>query len=302
MNISIQPRRRSSVGPTDRRYAFVIDSREFSAAAERAVQNSQADPHENHALEHLIEIANRSPEICVLLDGRGRMSAWGLENAGCKNHRPANVFNIAHVEGLNISFGQQSNSDEDYARFCTFAGSTSGASLTILVHYYDGRINWFDTQVTELFDLSQRQHRVRFKATWSGHDGPVKKIIRSLSGTTIMSRTDENHAVVWKQTNSKSGPRLIRQSSLTSDEHIHRSCVLNNGKLLVNLHHDAISLWDTQNYSAERLMMCHFSVSSKPLCVLQIPTPPGTLSDIYVATICADMRGLVWKLSPLWKS
>lgn len=296
MNISIQPRRGTSIPLSERRYGFVIDSRDFSAAAERAVQSSQQNTHENHALEHLIEIANRSPEICVVLDGQGRMSAWGLENAGCKNHKPANVFNIAHVEGLNISFGQKSNSDEGYARFCVFAGSTPDTSLTILVHYYDGRINWFNTQVTELFDTSPRQQRVHFEATWSGHDGPIKKIIRSLSGTTIMSRTDENHAVVWKQTISKLGPRLTRQSSLVSDEHIHRSCVLDHGKFLVNLHHDAISLWDTQCSSAKRLVMCQFSVSSKPLCVLQIPTPNTTSREVYVATICADTKGLVWKL------
>jgi RAVE protein 1 C terminal len=297
MNISIQPRRRSSLPATERRYGFVIDSRDFSTAAERAVQSTQEDGGQDHALEHLVEIANRSPEICVVLDGQGRMSAWGLENAGCKNHRSANVFNIAHVEGLNISFGPQSNSDEDYARFCVFAGSTPDASLTILVHYYDGRINWFNTHLTELFDTSSRNHRVHFKSTWSGHNGPIKKVIRSLSGTTIMSRTDENHAVVWKQTSSKTGPRLTRQSSLLSDEHIHRSCVLDNGKFLVNLHHDAISLWDTQSLTAKRLMMCHFSASSKPLCVLQIPTPGATRREVYVATICADMRGMVWKLN-----
>jgi RAVE protein 1 C terminal len=298
MNISIQPRRRSSVPRTERRYGFVIDSRDFSAAAERAVQGSDEATRKNHPLEHLIEIANRSPELCVVLDGQGRMSAWGLENAGYKNQASANVFNIAHVEGLNISFGQQSNSDEDYARFCVFTGITPDASLTLLVHYYDGRINWFNAQITELFDSSPTmQHRVHFKATWSGHDAPVKKIIRSLSGTTIMSRTDDNHAVVWKQTISKTGPRLTRQSSLISDEHIHRSCVLDNGKLLVNLHHDAISVWDTQKFSAKRLKMCHFSVSSKPLCVLQIPTPNARQGEIYVATICADMKGLVWKLT-----
>jgi len=297
MNTSIQPRGRTSMPLSERRYGFVIDSRDFSAAAERAVQSSDDTTREDHALEHLIEIANRSPEICVVLDGQGRMSAWGLENAGCKNQGQTKVFNIAHVEGLNISFGRQSNSDEDYARFCVFAGNTREASLTILVHYYDGRINWFDTQVTELFDTSSRQNRVHFKATWSGHDGPVKKIIRSLSGTTIMSRTDENHAVVWKQTISKSGPRLTRQSSLVSDEHIHRSCVLDNGNLLVNLHHDAISVWDTRSLSAQRLMMCHFSVSCKPLCVLQIPTPSAASREVYVATICADMKGLVWKMT-----
>jgi RAVE protein 1 C terminal len=297
MNVSIQPQRYTSVPRSERRYGFVIDSRDFSAAAERAVQSPRRDKQENQALEHLVEIANRSPEICVVLDGKGRLSAWGLENAGCKHQGRANVFNIAHVEGLNISFGQQSNSDEDYARFSVFAGGSSASSLTILVHYYDGRINWFDTQVTELFDTSLRPQRVHFKATWSGHDGPVKKVIRSLSGTTIMSRTDENHAVLWKQAISKSGPRLTRQSSLVSHEHIHRSCVLDNGKFLVNLHHDAISLWSTQSFSAERLTMCQFSVSSKPLCILQIPMPHNASSDIFVATICADMKGLVWKLN-----
>ena len=297
MNISIQPRRRMSVPVSDRRYGFVIDSRDFSVAAEHAVQSSHRGVSDNHALDHLIEIANRSPEIFVVLDGHGRMSAWGLENAGCKNQRPSNVFNIAHVEGLNVSFGQQSNSDDDYARFCVFAGSTSSASLTILVHYYDGRINWFDTQISELFDTYSRPPHVQFKATWSGHDGPIKKVIRSLSGTTIMSRTDENHAVVWKQTRSKTGPRLIRQSSLVSAEHIHRSCVLDDGRFLINLHHDAISLWDTQSLSAERLVLSHFSVSSKPLCVLQIPTLHVGSRQVYVATICADMKGLVWKLN-----
>jgi RAVE protein 1 C terminal len=297
MNVSIQPRRRTSLPMSERRYGFVIDSRDFSSAAERAVQSSDQDAGDHSALEHLIEIANRSPEICVVLDGQGRMSAWGLENAGNKHQGSANVFNIAHVEGVNISFGQDSNSYEDYARFCVFSGQSSDASLVILVHYYDGRINWFDAEVTELFDTFSRPRRVHFKATWSGHDGPVKKIIRNLSGTTIMSRTDESHAVVWKQTLSKSGPRLTRQSSLTSDEHIHRSCVIENGKFVVNLHHHAISLWDTQSLAAERLELCPFSVSSKPLCVLQIPTPSASAREVYVATICADMNGLVWRFS-----
>lgn len=297
MNISIQPRRQTSKPLSERRYGFVVDSRDFSAAAERAVQCSDDKTPDNHALEHLVEVANRSPEICVVLDGQGRMSAWGLENAGQKHHRCVNVFNIAHSEGLNISFGQQSNSDEDYARFCVFAASSSDASLIILVHYYDGRINWFDTKLTELFDTSARQYRVHFRATWSGHDGPIKKIIRSLSGTTIMSRTDENHAVVWKQRSSQFGPRLVRQSSLMSDEHIHRSCVLDNGRFLVNLHHDGVSLWDVQSFSSKMLMGRQFSVSSKPLCILQIPTPPAASRALYVATIFADMRGLVWKLN-----
>jgi hypothetical protein len=292
MNDSIQPRRLSVGSLSDRRYGFIIDSRDFSMATEKAVQSGPTNGSE-HALEHLIEIANRSPEICVVLDGRGHMSAWGLENAGYKNKKPASMFNIAHVEGMNISFGKQSNSDEDYAQFCVFAGGSSASCLTILVHYYDGRINWFDAQITQLFDTSPITERVYFKASWSGHDAPVKKIIRSVSGSTAMSRTDDNHGIIWHKKAGETGPVLIRQSSLESKDHIRRSCVIAGGRFVVNLHLGRISLWDTQSLRATEIGSCSFSVESKPLCLLQLPSEH---KSVYMAIVCADMTGLAWQL------
>ena len=292
MNASIQPRRLSVGSMSDRRYGFIIDSRDFSMATEKAVQNGPNNSSD-HALEHLIEIATRSPEICVVLDGRGHMSAWGLENAGCKNKKPASMFNIAHVEGMNISFGKQSNSDEDYAQFCVFAGGISASSLTVLVHYYDGRINWFDAQITQLFDTSPTEKRVHFKASWSGHDAPVKHITRSVSGSTAMSRTDDNHAIIWHEKAGETGPVLIRQSSLESEEHTRRSCVIAEGRFVVNLHPGRISLWDTQSLRAKEIASCGFAVESKPLCILQLPSEQ---KSVYMAIVCADMTGIAWQL------
>jgi hypothetical protein len=298
MNASIQPRRLSVGSMSDRRYGFIVDSRDFSMATEKAVERGPSNGSD-HALEHLIEIATRSPEICVVLDGRGHMSAWGLENAGCKNKKPASSFNIAHVEGMNISFGKQSNSDEDYAQFCVFAGGSSASSLTILVHYYDGRINWFDAQITQLFDTSPTERRVHFKASWSGHDAPVRHITRSVSGSTAMSRTDDNHGIIWHEKARETGPILIRQSSLESEEHIRRSCVIAEGRFVVNLHQGHISLWDTQSLRAKEIASCNFSVKSKPLCILQLPSEQNS---VYMAIVCADMAGVAWQLDlPLSK-
>ena len=292
MNASIQPRRLSVGSITDRRYGFIVDSRDFSMATEKAVQNGPSNGSD-HALEHLIEIATRSPEICVVLDGRGHMSAWGLENAGYKNKKPASIFNIAHVDGMNISFGKQSNSDEDYAQFCIFAGGSSASSLTLLVHYYDGRINWFDAQITQLFDTSPAERRVHFKASWSGHDAPIKHISRSVSGSTAMSRTDDNHGIIWHEKAGQTGPVLIRQSSLESEGHIRRSCIIAEGRFVVNLHHASISLWDTQSLRAKEIASCSFSVKSKPLCILQLPSEQNS---VYMAIVCADMTGVAWQL------
>ena len=293
MNTSIQPRRLSVGSVSDRRYGFILDSRDFSIATEKAVQNGPGNGSD-HALEHLIEIATRSPEICVILDGRGHMSAWGLENAGYKNKKPPSVFNVAHVDGMNISFGSQSNPGDDYVQFCVFAGEGSKSPLVILVHYYDGRINWFDTQITQLFDTAPNTKRVEFKASWSGHDAPVKKIVRSLSGRTAMSRTNDNHAVVWRQKTSITGPILTRQSSIDSTKYIHKSCLIADGKFAVNLHHDGISLWNIQSPQSELVATWEMNVSAKPLCILAIPFEE---SNIYVATICADMSGLAWEIA-----
>lgn len=293
MNASIQPRRLSVGSISGRRYGFIVDSRDFSMATEKAVQNGPGKGSD-HALEHLIEIATRSPELCVVLDGRGHMSAWGLENAGYRNRKAGNIFNIAHVEGMNISFGKQSNSDEDYAQFCVFAGGTSESSLTLLAHYYDGRINWFDAQITQLFDTAATPERVHFKASWSGHDAPIKKIHRSASGNTAMSRTDDDHAIIWQQRKSDTGPVLIRQSSLDSEEHIRRSCLVDDGHFVVNLHCASISLWNTQTLQATKVASCEFSVVSKPLCILQLPSEHG---EVFVAIVCADMHGVAWKIT-----
>jgi WD40 repeat protein len=294
MNASIQPRDVAQAEKGGRRYGFIIDSRDFSAATERAVtRNTKKD---NLALEHIVEVANKSPEICVIVDDKGHMSAWALENVGSKAKSPADVFNILHIEGVHFSFTPGASPEEDYAQFYSFGASSLEDSLTILVHHFDGRIEWFDSQVDVLFDPTPRKNRLTSRGTWSGHEEPIKKIVRNASGHILVSRTDDNNAMIWRQRNRSSGSVLVRQSSISSDEHIHRTCVIGDGQFLVNLHHKSISLWDIRSFPAERLAVCDFALSSKPLCILSIPHAEPAHGQVYVATIGADMRGMAWEI------
>ncbi|KAL2363792.1 hypothetical protein RJZ56_003263 [Blastomyces dermatitidis] len=296
MDTAIQPRQPNNSEFAKRRYGFIIDGRDFSVATEHAVQLGAAQERDNRALEHLVEVATKSPEVSIVMDGRGHMSAWGLENVGCKVRSPTSVFNITHVEGLHLSFASGIKPGDDYAQFYGFAGGLSEDSFTILVHYFDGRIEWLDSKVEALFDPSPRKKRLTSRAVWSGHTGSIKKIVRNASGKILVSRTDDNKAMIWRQRASSSGPVLVRQSSLYSDLHIHRTCLIGEGKFLVNLHHDSISLWDTRSFYAERLATCDFGLSSKPLCVLLLPTSEANSSTVYVAAIAADMTGVAWEI------
>lgn len=295
MAASVQPRHTSDGKDMSRRYGFVVDSRDFCFATERAVQRSTGNKG-NHALEHIIEVANKTPEICVMIDDQGHMSAWALEDVGSRAKSDLNVFNILHVEGLTFSFMPGVSTKEDYAQMCAFQSADNGDSLSILVHHFDGRIEWFDSQVDVLFDPAPRKHRIVRKASWTGHTAPIKKIVRNAIGNTLVSRTDDNQALIWSQRRKSVGSALVRKSSLYSDEHIHRSCVIEGGDFLVNLHHNGISVWDLRYFHARKLTSTTFQLSSKPLCVLPIPTPDITPEMVYVATIGAGRNGIAWEI------
>ncbi len=228
----IQPRRLSVGSMSRRRYAFIIDSRDFSTATERAVQTSSAHTSD-HALEHLIAIANRSPEICIVLDGLGHMSAWGLENAGTKNKHATEVFNIAHIGDLNINFTERPHSLSDYHQFCIFAGGLTEASLSVLVHSYDGSISWYDTQITHLFDTAPRHERVRLFTSWAGHDEPVKSIVRSHEGGSLCSWTDDGDVIVWKAKISDQSISLLLRQSFSLNVRIFDALFLGDNLLLL---------------------------------------------------------------------
>ncbi|KAJ5295009.1 hypothetical protein N7508_009830 [Penicillium antarcticum] len=296
MGESVQPRHalNEEQGP-QRRYGFILDGRDFCAATERAVQRTTGNK-ENHALEHVIEVANKAPEICVVIDGQGHMSAWALEDVGSKAKTKLSVFNILHVEGLGFGFATNRSLQEDYAQIHAFQNTASDDTLSVLVHHFDGRIEWYDSQVDLLFDPAPRTKRIIQTASWSGHTAPVKKIVRNAVGDTLVSRTNENKATVWKQRRHDGGSRLAHKSVVLSDEHIHRTCVLENSSLLVNLHHNGISLWDYSSYHAKKVASLPFTRDNKPLCVLPIPSTEITSGVAYVATIWADMHGIAWEI------
>ncbi|OKL63732.1 hypothetical protein UA08_00907 [Talaromyces atroroseus] len=293
MSASIQPRDNSQI-ISGRRYGFIIDSRDFTAATERAVQRNSTK--NNLALEHLVEVATKSPEICVIADDQGHMCAWALENVGSKTRSATDVFNILHVEGLKFSFPQRALLHEDYARFYAFGASTAIDSLSILVHYFDGRIEWLDSQIDVLFDPTPRKHRLLSQGIWSGHTEPIKKIVRNASGRVLVSRTDDNNAMIWRQKMRNSGSILATQSSLSSQDHIHRTCVIDDGSFLINLHHTSISLWDIRQSPAVMLSSCEFASSSKPLCVLTVPHSETSDRTVCVAMINSEMKGIAWLL------
>lgn len=110
------------------KFVVIIDSSVFVVAAETAVNTAGAGDKNKEALQRLIEVANRSPEICVAFDGRGRMSAWGLENVGCKTRKTTNVFSILHTDNSGME-GMAGGGEGGFVQFHVFAGGAGELNL-----------------------------------------------------------------------------------------------------------------------------------------------------------------------------
>lgn len=294
---SIKPRKLSWAEPSNIRFAFIVDGRDFTWATEHAVQaRISGNDKEDHALSHLIEVANRSPEICIVLDDLGHMSAWGLENVGNKARQTTNIFNVAHVDGLDLDLPEELVDNSSYVQFYNYCNK-SGGGLNLLVHHFDGRVGVFESDMANLFDPSPRSDRFVSKATWTGHSSSIKKIVRNVSGRAVVSRTDGNEGIVWRHMDLEGGTSINRQSIITEQKYIHRVCVLRKGKFVIYLHYGKISLWDTRPHNAILLASCDYSIVGKPLCLLNLPEETKEGPVAHIATITSKMKGIVWAVT-----
>ncbi|KAL8645036.1 MAG: hypothetical protein Q9226_007480 [Calogaya cf. arnoldii] len=302
MQDSVQPRQLKPENDSQDRFAFFIDSQDFSRTTLATVKeaarpgSTHVESKEQHALEHLAEIAKSSPEICVVLDRHGHMSAWGLENIGCKVRKPTDIFNIAHVENLDIGFFDPTDRIQNNTSFVPFCWGQLDAPFVLLAHHFDGRIEWLECRLEELFAPSPQQKRTRRKILWTGHDGSVKKIVRSPSGNAVISRTNDNEALIWAQGFGGSDLGLSRRSFLNCPEHIHRSWLLQEGHFVVNLHNASISLWDAWLSHAIQVCCIPFNIEGYPICLVQLPEPHSDTKTLHIAAITSKKHGIVWEI------
>ncbi|KAH8888170.1 hypothetical protein GQ53DRAFT_724750 [Thozetella sp. PMI_491] len=296
LSASIQDRHVHSSATPGLRWAFMLHGRDFSAATEQAVQEGDAQgPEDAAALEHLIAVANRSPEICVVFDGRGRMSAWALENVGSKSQK-SNVFNVAHVYSNDFDFLRGGETDPDtYVQGHSYCNA--GGHLHILLHYFDGKVEVYQTNIARFFDPNPKSKKLVLRGIWSGHSAAVMKIVRNFSGQGIVSRTSGGQSIVWKHDLHSKRAMLSHKTMIQHSTHIHRMCVLRKGRFIVFLHHDSVSLWDCRRPTPVLLAESEYNIPGKPLCLLILPRQKAEgYTTAHLATISSEKQGIVWQI------
>lgn len=285
-------------GPHTVQWATILHGRDFAAATEKAVQDEvPGSEKDDAALQHIISVANRNPEICIVFDGRGHMSAWAMENITSKPQSPHHIFTVAHIDADELNFYNILDCDPSQHIEVYPYSTASGGFLDLLVHSFDGRIAVFESNIARFFDPNPQSKRIALKAIWSGHSSPIRKMVRNFSGRAVVSRTQDGESIVWAHALGATDTHLSRKNLIPEMGHIHRICVLRKGRFVVFLFHDRIAVWDCRQSKPSLLTSCSYSVSGKPLCLLNLPRQRAEDSSVaHIATITSQKKGVVWQL------
>lgn len=286
--------------PGVHRWFAIIDGRDFSSAVERAVQ-LRADVRDEGIMpiDHVISVATKSPDICLVFNGTGTMSAWALEFLPTGAHnRPFNTaFNIAYIQSKDFAIAPTSEMHQ-YTQIHSYYDQFDH-KLTLLFEHFDGRVAVYNADVVDLLSPTACQQRLSLAALWMGHSAAIKKMVRNYSGNAVVSRTAAGESFVWKHYATLPCPQdFDRQSIIPEDGPIHRICVLRKGRFVVFLRHEMISLWDCRQQTAKLLDSQKFTVSGKPLCLLILPRQRVEDNLVaHIATVTSSQEGLVWEVS-----
>jgi WD40 repeat protein len=289
----------------DVQLAFMVDSRDFAPSVETAVQDRMTDDSivDDVALEHLVAVARKSPEICIAVDSYGLLSAWAFEDVGSSTAKSPGIFNIARIRSRQLEFlsGFLSLRDLPHIEIQTYCDRSSGR-LHILLHSFDGRIGVFTANVADLLDPTTNDRRLSLETIWSGHSGSIRKMVRNFSGRAVVSRTDHGECITWNHTQPRSSktpsPSLSRRCVIPEKGHIHRISVLRKGRFVVFLQDKTVTLWDCRSEKGAALDQRSYEAPGKPLCLIILPRPQvRDYTTAHIATITSEGRGIVWEVS-----
>lgn len=178
------------------RYAFMLPASEMTAAIKSAI--GLKTEKLSHSLEHLKEVSSKDPDVIIALDGRGRMSAWGLESIGHKRRpeTPSGLskqpFHIAHAERLPLRSAEGCN--------VRFRAWFEDSIFNIIVHGFDGYMQWWTGDVESFFSPSVAgSERLQERSFWTGHGkSPVAILKGSDSGKSLVSCAAGKDMACWR--------------------------------------------------------------------------------------------------------
>ncbi|KAK9480941.1 RAVE protein 1 C terminal-domain-containing protein [Lipomyces japonicus] len=281
--------------PSDLRYTFLIDNKDFTRATESAVRNAKDDTN-SEKLNYLIEIASKNPDVAVVFDQHGRFAALGIENIGSRARKAFSIFDIAYDDNPIKDFPTHSGS----LAFIGFGASTpEEPDFALMIHdLNNGVIRHYYSAFANLLYSGEEQHRLRLKHVWTGHYKSVQSLTRTADGKALLSSSNHAENIIWKPKSQFGKVILQPVSIIMAPDKVQRAVILLGGRYVITLQRQDLVLWDCARGKARRLSSDPIiGLGKKQILNLFLLPQENQVSEIFhVLAIFNDRHGLVWEV------
>ena len=293
---SIQPRVPPSANEESVRYAFIVDGGDFEMAVQGALRRRRKTKEgEHHKFDHLSEVSRRKPDLCIVLDNKGHMSAWGVDGTECKARNEARVYNVAHVEHLNVPTLRTIGEQYHFANFEAFCDDTPESPLTLLIHRFDENISWLEGSIEMFLDPVSRTERLQTKAVWDGHEQSITRLVRDKNGQGLLSYSSDGEAVIW-QHGKESRQALQSISRVNTAEENDHILYLSTNQVILTFNNGSLDLWKLAADEDEKVASCNTKFGGKILSLFDLHISGAPSNVVFVAGVDSERIVRIWKI------
>ena len=301
MQNSIQPRVQPASSQRSVRYAFIIDAADFYEASQSALEKEgglETSPH----IDRLREVIQKKPDLCVILDDQGHMSAWGIDSIDCKARKDASTYHLAHTENFDLpllsSICKNSSSiigeDGNFASFHAFYDSDQDTPFNLLIHRFDESISWFGGTVEAILASGPRAKRLQSQAIWDGHDNELRQLMVDQSTEELLSSGSDGELITWRARTIPGQLQCLDRMTLAG--HTDHMLYFAGSQTVLRAQDNALSLWSLASVLRRELASADSGLSGKILS-LETMNLVGAMPCMQIVTLISDEGRIeVWKI------
>ncbi|KTW32865.1 hypothetical protein PNEG_04325 [Pneumocystis murina B123] len=265
---------------------LIIDNNILTSSLQHIPKNSS-----NKEINKLINIKNKSADICLAFDNNGQVWAFAILAYNNGINSKIEIVPISSTKKSNLHISESLKHAEYFAIPASEQENIKGISP-----------NYIKNELMFFPNSTPQKRKFNLQTTWTGHGNHINSLVKSPKNDILLSKTMDGTMIIWKIKYFNKSENLKKIFSLQlkdSPTHI----IIFNEKNSIILNFKNISILEIRRKSANIIATCEDVPVDIILCFMQLKNPlnlsQNLLDETYFLAITATKKVWIWKLSKI---
>ncbi|QSL66513.1 hypothetical protein MERGE_000893 [Pneumocystis wakefieldiae] len=277
---------------------LIIDNNILTSSLRHIPKNSS-----NEEINKLIDIKNKSADICLAFDNNGQIWAFAIlaHNNGINSEIEIVPIFSTKKSNLHIS---KSLKHAEYFAIPACEQENIKVNIDLYFIYFGENIDVYQINFLDFISSTPQKCEFNLQTIWTGHVNHISSLVKSLKNNILLSKTVDGTVIIWKIkyfNKSEILKKLINLQLKDSPTHI----IIFNEKKSIILNFKNISILEIGKKCANIIAKCEDVPVDIILCFMQLKNPlnlpQNLLNETYFLAITETKKVWIWKLSKIRK-